>query len=174
MSNLSLLQIALNASAKVIITSSSDDKLTRVKDLLQPLVRPNAASDTIQTINYNSTPDWDVKVAELTGGKKVDFVIEIGGRATLGKSIRSTRAGGLVAISGYMSDYAKPDEKANQEGAFLKWSPHLDVTQQAASLADLAKMLLYGAVNARGNFVGTLCHPVPLGQTITEPLSVTR
>ena len=52
----------------------------------------------------------------MTGGRKVDFVIEIGGRATLGKSIRSTKGGGLVAISGYMSDYSKPDEKANQEG----------------------------------------------------------
>lgn len=127
-------QIALNAGAKVIITSSSSAKLTRVTSLLQPLLRSTSSPDTIQTINYNDHPDWDVKVAELTGGKKVDFVIEIGGRATLGKSIRSTRAGGLVAISGYMSDYGKPDEKANQE--------------------DLAKMLLYGAVNARGNFVG--------------------
>jgi NADPH:quinone reductase-like Zn-dependent oxidoreductase len=109
-------QISINAGAKVIITSSSDDKLSRVKDLLKPLLRPTSAADTIQTINYNENPDWDVKVAELTGGKKVDFVIEIGGRATLGKSIRSTRSGGLVAISGYMSDYGKPDEKANQEG----------------------------------------------------------
>jgi NADPH:quinone reductase-like Zn-dependent oxidoreductase len=111
-------QIALNAGAKVIITSSSSAKLTRVTSLLQPLLRSTSSPDTMQTINYNDHPDWDVKVAELTGGKKVDFVIEIGGRATLGKSIRSTRAGGLVAISGYMSDYGKPDEKANQEGEF--------------------------------------------------------
>lgn len=109
-------QIALNAGAKVIITSSSDSKLTRVTELLQPLLRPNSPSDTIQTINYTSTPDWDVKVAELMKGRKVDFVIEIGGKATLGKSIRSTRQGGLVAISGYMSDYGNPDEKANGEG----------------------------------------------------------
>jgi len=106
----------LNASAKVIITSSSDSKLETATRALQPLLRPTSREDTIQTINYTTHPDWDVKVSELTGGRKVDFVIEIGGRATLGKSIRSTKGGGLVAISGYMSDYSKPDEKANQEG----------------------------------------------------------
>jgi NADPH:quinone reductase-like Zn-dependent oxidoreductase len=106
----------LNASAKVIITSSSDSKLETATQALQPLLRPTSSKDTIQTINYTTHPDWDVKVRELTGRKMVDFVIEIGGRATLGKSIRSTKAGGLVAISGYMSDYGKPDEKANQEG----------------------------------------------------------
>jgi NADPH:quinone reductase-like Zn-dependent oxidoreductase len=106
----------LNSSAKVIITSSSDDKLAKVKDLLQPLVRPGAAADTIQTINYVKTPEWDQEVAKLTNGRKVDHVIEISGRATLGKSIRSTRSGGLVAISGYLSDYAELDPKIKEEG----------------------------------------------------------
>lgn len=111
-----VLQIALNATAKVIITSSSDKKLTEVKTLLQPVIRPNAPSDVLQTINYNTTPEWDVEVSKLTNGAKVDFVIEISGRATLGKSIRSTRSGGLVAISGYLSDYAEMDPKVKEEG----------------------------------------------------------
>jgi NADPH:quinone reductase-like Zn-dependent oxidoreductase len=154
----------LNASAKVIITSSSDSKLETATQALQPLLRPTSSKDTIQTINYTTHPDWDVKVSELTGGKKVDFVIEIGGRATLGKSIRSTKAGGLVAISGYMSDYGKPDEKANQEGTSelkshcsLNAGLHLKMDETADCpvwFVDLAKMLLYGSVNARGNFVG--------------------
>jgi NADPH:quinone reductase-like Zn-dependent oxidoreductase len=111
-----VVQIALNSSAKAIITSSSDDKLAKVKDLLKPLVRPGAASDTIQTINYVKTPEWDQEVAKLTNGRKVDHVIEISGCATLGKSIRSTRSGGLVAISGYLSDYAELDPKIKEEG----------------------------------------------------------
>lgn len=106
----------MNACAKVIITSSSDKKLSEVRKLLQPLVRPGASDDVIQTINYNSIPEWDQEVAKLTNGKKVDFVIEISGRATLGKSIRSTRSGGLVAISGYLSDYSEMDPKVKEEG----------------------------------------------------------
>jgi NADPH:quinone reductase-like Zn-dependent oxidoreductase len=109
----------LNATAKVIITSSSDKKLAEIKTLLQPLIRPNAPSDVLQTINYNTTPEWDKEVAKLTDGAKVDFVIEISGRATLGKSIRSTRSGGLVAISGYLSDYAEMDPKVKEEGTHI-------------------------------------------------------
>lgn len=100
----------------MIITSSSDDKLAKVTEILKPLVRPGAAADTIQTINYKKTSEWDQEVAKLTGGRKVDHVIEISGRATLGKSIRSTRSGGLVAISGYLSDYAEQDPKVKEEG----------------------------------------------------------
>jgi NADPH:quinone reductase-like Zn-dependent oxidoreductase len=106
----------LNAAAKVIITSSSDKKLSDVKALLQPLIRPNAPSDVLQTINYNTTPEWDKEVARLTNGAKVDIVIEVSGRQTLAKSIRSTRSGGLVAISGYLSDYSEMDPKVKEEG----------------------------------------------------------
>ncbi|KAJ9120966.1 hypothetical protein QFC22_002902 [Naganishia vaughanmartiniae] len=91
-------------------------KIEQVKKLLQPLLRPGSPEDVLQTINYKTTPDWDKEVAELTGGRKVDIVIEISGRATLGKSIRSTRSGGLVAISGYLSDYSELDPKIKEEG----------------------------------------------------------
>jgi NADPH:quinone reductase-like Zn-dependent oxidoreductase len=150
-----LKQIALNAGAKVIITSSSDNKITQVKQLLEPLVRPGSPEDVLQAINYNTTPDWDKEVAKLTGGRKVDIVIEISGRATLGKSIRSTRSGGLVAISGYLSDYSDLDPKIKEEG---KWGISLKsirvVLSRTTFDVDLAKTLLYSAVNARGNFVG--------------------
>ena len=36
----------------------------------------------------------------MNGGMGVDFVIEIAGRGTIGRSIRSTRQGGLIAVSG--------------------------------------------------------------------------
>ncbi|KAM0749310.1 alcohol dehydrogenase [Meredithblackwellia eburnea MCA 4105] len=131
--SLAAAQFALLASGKVILTSSSSAKLERCKALLQPLVHPNAPSTAIQTVNYSEIPDWDVEVRRLTGGKGVDFVIEIGGRGTLGKSIRSTRMGGLVAISGYLSDYGAIDPKILEE--------------------DVAKLILYAAVNVRGVFV---------------------
>lgn len=72
----------------------------RCSALLQPLIHPNAPASALQTVNYSETLEWDIEVRKLTGGKGVDFVVEIGGRGTLGKSIRSTRPGGLVGISG--------------------------------------------------------------------------
>jgi NADPH:quinone reductase-like Zn-dependent oxidoreductase len=109
-------QIALCAGARVILTSSSSAKLERAKTLLQPLAR-NAAADVIQTINYSEIQDWDKEAIRLNKGKPVDFVIEIGGRGTIARSIRSTRQGGLVAVSGYMSDYGKIDDAILREGA---------------------------------------------------------
>jgi NADPH:quinone reductase-like Zn-dependent oxidoreductase len=63
-------QIALAAGARVIATSSSDDKLQRMKQL-------GVAEGDL--INYKSTPEWGKKVRELTGGQGVDHVLEIGG-----------------------------------------------------------------------------------------------
>lgn len=101
-------QIALAAGARVILTSSSDDKLARVKAQLETL------GGSIQTINYSTHPDWETEVNRLTDGQKCDFVIEIGGKGTLAKSIRSTRQGGLVAVSGYMSDYGKQADNGSE------------------------------------------------------------
>lgn len=103
-------------------------------------------------MNYSETPEWDVEVRKLTGGKGVDFVIEIGGRGTLGRSIRSTRMGGLVAISGYMSDYGVIDPKILEEGAF--WGACSVIWGRLLTLvADIAKLILYSAVNVRGVFL---------------------
>nr|XP_019046715.1 alcohol dehydrogenase [Kwoniella bestiolae CBS 10118]OCF25645.1 alcohol dehydrogenase [Kwoniella bestiolae CBS 10118] len=122
-------QIALAAGARVILTSSSQSKLDKVSKLLQDLIPASAPQNAIQTIDYSKIDAWDVEATRLNGGKGVDFVIEIAGRATLARSIRSTKQGGLVAISGYMSDYKPiPD--------------HL-----------IKEVILYSAANVRGVFV---------------------
>nr|XP_019007482.1 uncharacterized protein I206_07740 [Kwoniella pini CBS 10737]OCF46263.1 hypothetical protein I206_07740 [Kwoniella pini CBS 10737] len=117
-------QIALSAGARVILTSSSQTKLDKVSKLLKEQLPPRAPQNAIQTIDYSKIDDWDVEARKLNGGKGVDIVIEIAGRATLARSIRSTKQGGLVAISGYMSDYKPiPDhliqEAANVRGVFV-------------------------------------------------------
>jgi NADPH:quinone reductase-like Zn-dependent oxidoreductase len=84
------LQFAVMHGAKVIATSSSDDKLARAKQL-------GAAIG----INYKTTPEWGKKALELTGG--VDHVIEVGGSGTLGESLRAVRHGGHVAMIGILS-----------------------------------------------------------------------
>lgn len=92
--------MALISGARVILTSSSQSKLDRAVKLLQPLVPSNAPKTTIQTIDYSKIDKWDEEARKLNGGQGVDFVIEIAGRGTLTRSIRSTRMAGLVAVSG--------------------------------------------------------------------------
>jgi NADPH:quinone reductase-like Zn-dependent oxidoreductase len=86
------LQFARLAGARVIATSSQDQKLERV-----------IAMGAGDGINYKSTPDWDKKVRELTGGRGVDLVVEVGGAGTLPKSLRAVRLGGTIALIGVLS-----------------------------------------------------------------------
>jgi NADPH:quinone reductase-like Zn-dependent oxidoreductase len=86
------LQLAKAAGARVIITSSSDEKLARARTL--------GADDTI---NYRTTPDWDNEVLRLTDGIGADLVVEVGGSKTVAKSVSSSRLGGTVAIIGAVS-----------------------------------------------------------------------
>jgi NADPH:quinone reductase-like Zn-dependent oxidoreductase len=89
------LQFAKAAGARVIITSGSDEKLERAKAL---------GADEI--INYRQAPDWDKAVREMTGGRGVDHVVEVGGVGTLAKSIRSVRFGGHISLIGVLSGRA--------------------------------------------------------------------
>jgi NADPH:quinone reductase-like Zn-dependent oxidoreductase len=90
------LQLARLAGARVIATSSSDEKLVRVKEL--------GASDGI---NYRTTPEWGETVRHLTGGRGVDHVIEVGGAGTLAQSLRAVRTGGHIALIGVLSGYGQ-------------------------------------------------------------------
>jgi NADPH:quinone reductase-like Zn-dependent oxidoreductase len=85
-------QFAKMHGARVIATSSSDEKLSRVRAL--------GADDTI---NYRTTPDWDKEVLRLTVGIGVDQVVEVGGAGTISKSINATRIEGLVAVIGVLA-----------------------------------------------------------------------
>jgi NADPH:quinone reductase-like Zn-dependent oxidoreductase len=85
------LQFAKILGAKVIITSSSDDKLARAKQL---------GAD--ETINYKTFPNWEEKVYELTQKQGVDLVVEVGGAGTLEKSLRSASVGGRISLIGVL------------------------------------------------------------------------
>jgi len=89
------LQIAAAAGARVIVTSSSDEKLKRARSL--------GASDGI---NYKTHPDWEKEVARLTGGRGVEHVIEIGGAGTLNRSFESIAFGGKVVLIGFLAGAA--------------------------------------------------------------------
>lgn len=86
------LQFAKMHGARVIITSSSDEKLEQARKL---------GAD--ETINYRTRSDWDKAVVELTGGRGADIVVEVGGSGTLDKSIAAVRLGGYVALIGVLT-----------------------------------------------------------------------
>jgi NADPH:quinone reductase-like Zn-dependent oxidoreductase len=91
------LQFAKAMGCTVIATSSSDEKLERLKAL---------GADHL--INYKSIPAWGAKALELTGGVGVDHVVEIGGAGTLDQSMVAARNGGHVAVIGILAGYAGP------------------------------------------------------------------
>ena len=86
------LQFARLSGARVIITSSRDDKLKRALEM--------GAADGI---NYKATPEWGQRVRELTAGRGVDHVVEVGGAGTLGQSLRAVRLGGRISLIGVLS-----------------------------------------------------------------------
>ena len=85
------LQFGVMSGARVIVTSSSDDKLARAKSM-----------GAWETINYKAVPDWEERVRKLTG-VGVDHVVELGGAGTLMKSLRAVRTGGTVSVIGVLS-----------------------------------------------------------------------
>ena len=91
------LQIAKAMGATVVVTSSSDEKLERVRGL---------GAD--HTINYRQEPEWGRRVWDWTGGRGVDHVIEVGGPGTLPQSIAAVRVGGHIALIGVLTGYAGP------------------------------------------------------------------
>lgn len=88
------LQIAKMHGARVILTSSSDEKLARGRAL---------GAD--ETINYRQHPDWEQRVLELTDGVGVDHVVEVGGSGTFEKSVAAARFGGNVWLIGVLTGF---------------------------------------------------------------------
>lgn len=87
------LQFAKKLGARVIATTSSEEKAQRLKDL---------GADHV--INYRETPEWHLAVREVTGSRGVDRVVEVGGPGTLEKSIKSTAFEGQISLIGGLAD----------------------------------------------------------------------
>jgi NADPH:quinone reductase-like Zn-dependent oxidoreductase len=86
------LQLAKAMGATVIATSSSDEKLERVRAL---------GAD--YTVNYRRHEDWGVRARDWTGGRGVDHVVEVGGPGTLAQSIAAVRLGGHISLIGVLT-----------------------------------------------------------------------
>ncbi|SKG70870.1 alcohol dehydrogenase [Mycobacteroides abscessus subsp. bolletii] len=90
-------QIASALGAHVIATSSSDEKLRKVAEL--------GATDLI---NYRTTPNWEEQVRKLTNGDGADLVIDVVGGEGLNQSVHATRAGGHIALVGFLGGQIAP------------------------------------------------------------------
>jgi NADPH:quinone reductase-like Zn-dependent oxidoreductase len=88
------MQFAKAAGARAIITSSSDEKLARARQL-----------GAWEGINYKTHPEWHKEVARLTGGRGVDCVIEVGGVGTLARSYEAIGFGGKIALIGFLGGF---------------------------------------------------------------------
>jgi NADPH:quinone reductase-like Zn-dependent oxidoreductase len=86
------LLFAKTAGARVIVTSSSDEKIKRAVAL--------GASDGI---NYKRSPDWQKEVMQLTGGRGADHILENGGAGSLTRSFEAAAFGGKVALIGFLA-----------------------------------------------------------------------
>lgn len=112
------LQFARAAGARVIVTSSSDEKLARARAL---------GADA--GINYRDVDDWASRVLEITDGRGVDVVVEVGGSGTLDQAVSATRHGGEVALVGVLTGFGGPVNTA---------------------------AILFKAINLRGVYVGSV------------------
>jgi NADPH:quinone reductase-like Zn-dependent oxidoreductase len=86
------LQFAKMAGARVLGTSSSEEKLKRAKSM-----------GLDEGLNYRTNPDWEKWALQQTGGEGVDLVVEVGGCETLPRAIKAARPWGTVAQIGVLS-----------------------------------------------------------------------
>ena len=86
------LQLAQLLGARVIATSSNEEKIERVKRL-----------GAWETLNYRDQPEGGKIVRRMTGGEGVDRVIEVGGAETLTQSLNAVAIGGQISLIGNLS-----------------------------------------------------------------------
>lgn len=88
------LQFGRAMGARVILTSSSEEKLERAR-----------AMGASVLINYRRTPDWEKEVLKATDGRGVDCIVEVGGPGTLARSMEAVGFAGRIALIGAVAGF---------------------------------------------------------------------
>lgn len=88
------IQLAHAAGSRIIVTSSSDDKLARAQAI--------GATDSI---NYRAVPEWGERVLELTNRHGADVILEVGGKGTMAQSAKALAEFGTLSIIGGLTGY---------------------------------------------------------------------
>lgn len=86
------LLFARAAGLRAIVTSSSDEKIARAREM---------GAD--ETINYRQIPDWDKAARDLTDGLGIDNVVEVGGSGTMPLSLKAVKTGGTISVIGVLT-----------------------------------------------------------------------
>jgi NADPH:quinone reductase-like Zn-dependent oxidoreductase len=124
-----VLQLAKLGGARVIVTSSSDEKLARAKAL---------GAD--HGINYKRNPEWEKEVLEATDGQGADHVVDLGGVGTLPHSYLAVGPGGEVSMIGVqtrpegdLSPYPLMMKNATLRGIFVGGREHFEGLMKAVA-----------------------------------------
>ncbi len=129
------LQLARLRGARVLGISSSPEKLDRAYSL-----------GLDSGLNYLDYPDWDRWAMDETGGEGVDLVVEVGGLATLPRSLKALRIGGVIAQIGVLSGSAQADplpmasilhKMARIQGIYVGSRKNFEEMNKAITLAEL-------------------------------------
>jgi len=127
------LQFAHAAGLRTLITSSSDEKLARAKEL---------GADHV--VNYKTTPAWSGPVREATHGRGADFIMEVGGGGTIQESMKAIKIGGHIAIIGVVAGAGDPFNPASLIGNSAKLQGlsvgSRDMFEAMARMIDLKKI----------------------------------
>ena len=91
------LQFGKLLGAKVVVTSSSNAKLEKARQL---------GAD--HCINYQEIPDWSKSLWEWSERRGVDHVVEVGGPGTFEQSMKSVAADGHIALIGVLTGFGPP------------------------------------------------------------------
>lgn len=131
------LQFAKIAGARVIATSSSDEKIEKVKQL-----------GAAETINYKQNSQWGKIARELAGGEGVDLVVEVGGAGTLNESLQAVRIGGQISligvlsgVSGEISTVSMLMKSARVQGIYVGSREMFEAMNQAISLHQIKPVI---------------------------------
>lgn len=84
-------QFAHMVGAHVLVTSSSDEKLRRAREL-----------GAVDGINYKTSPNWDERALAITAGRGVDHVVEVVGAENLTRSLNAVRMSGTISVIGLL------------------------------------------------------------------------
>jgi len=129
------LQFARLMGAQVIVTSSSDQKLARAKQL-----------GAAHGVNYKAVPEWEKAVVELSGAG-VDHVVEVGGPGTLARSLRAIRVGGKITLIGVLAGAAEINpmlifaRRANLQGISVGSTQMFEAMNRAITASGLRPII---------------------------------
>jgi NADPH:quinone reductase-like Zn-dependent oxidoreductase len=147
------LQLAKLVGARVIVTSSGDEKLAKAAKL---------GADV--GLNYRKTADLPAAIREATGGRGVDIAFDTVGAATWPVSLASLRRGGRLVICGTTSG---PETTANLQA--LYWNQYSILGSTYGSREDF-RQLLSAMTEAKLPPVIDSIWPLSRARTATERL----